>query len=340
MRRNTTIIDIAKHLGISPSAVSKALNDHPRISDKTKGAVLKTAKELDYQPNTLATGLRKGKSGLVGVLVPNISFGFFATVIKGIEETLSDNGYSVIISQSHDNKKTEESHLQIFKNVRVEGVIASLALNTRDYDHFERINDHCPLVVFDRTTKRLDVSTVQIDDAKGAEMAVDHLVTQGYKRIAHIAGQDHLQSYKDRITGYKKALERNGLTWNEDYLVKSSLTRKEGIEITSQLLGLPEPPDAIFASSDYPIIGALSVLAEKKIKVPDDFGLIGFSNEAYTSIFRPTISTVDQFSEQMGVLAAETIVKLLKTGGDKNSPALHNVIQPRLVIRESSLRKI
>src|SRR5688572_17264824 len=187
MQRKTTIVDIANKLGITPSAVSKALSGNPRISPETKNAVLEAVKELNYQPNTLATALKNGRSGLIGMIVPGIHYSFFATAIKGAEELLSRQGYSVIITQSNDNFEHEKKQIDGLLRAHVEGVIASMALETKDTSYYKALSGTIPLVLFDRTFEDDHVNSVIIDDFGGAVSAVDHLVEMGYRRIAHLA---------------------------------------------------------------------------------------------------------------------------------------------------------
>lgn len=338
-RKKTTIVDIANHLGITPSAVSKAFSDHPRISAKTKKAVLEAAEELGYQRNSLATGLRKGRSGLIGVLVPGIHLSFFATIIKAIEETLSEGGYNVIIAQSQDNYEKECAHLDALMKAQVEGIIASVALETQTAAHYSKIGMRIPLVLFDRTLRDLEVSKVVVDDYIGSVKAVDHLVAKGYQRIAHIAGYEHIEPFRIRTQGYREALKRHGIEPRSTFIKPCKLTISDGVDIMNDLLKLPGPPDAVYAASDLPAFGALTVLKERGIKVPEEFGLIGFSNEAYTSMVTPTLSTMEQHSENIGVLAAKSVMEQLTDlhMGKEHVPR-QNVLTPKLVARESTNR--
>ncbi|WP_185154252.1 LacI family DNA-binding transcriptional regulator [Fulvivirga sp. M361] len=339
MRKKTTIVDIANHLGITPSAVSKAFSGHPRISDKTKKAVLATAEKLGYQPNYLATGLRKGRSGLIGVLVPGIHLSFFGTVIKAIEETLGEGGYNVIIAQSQDSHEKESAHLEGFIKAQVEGIIASVALDTRSADHYKRIGAQVPVVLFDRTLRELEVSKVVVDDHLGSVKAVDHLVSKGYRKVAHIGGYEHIEPFRLRIQGYREALDKHNLDVPEEYLRQCKLTITDGKEIMCDLLDLPQPPDAIYAASDLPAYGALTVLKERGYKIPEEFGIVGFSNEAYTSMVTPTITTMEQHTENIGLLAAKSVMDQLDHlyHGKEYIPQ-QNVLTPKLIVRDSTNR--
>jgi len=333
-------VDIANTLGISPSAVSKALSNHPRISSETKLAVLEAVKMLDYQPNSMATGLRKGRSGLIGMLVPGIHYGFFATAIKGAEEILSQQGYSVLIAQSKENSAHEKKQIEGFVKAQVEGIIASMAMETKDPSFYKALSADIPLVLFDRTFEDDRVSTVIIDDFEGAVKAVDHLLEMGYKRIAHLAGFDHILPFQRRIEGYKSALQKHGLPFREEYLLQSALNKDEGANAMQQLLRLAEPPDAIFAASDYLAFGAMKEIKIAGLRIPEDIGVVGFSNEELSAQVSPSITTIDQFSESLGATAAELLMEQLKSGTTgKEFTAQKRIVSPRLLVRQSSVRK-
>ncbi len=336
MKKKTTIKDIASALKITPSAVSRALNDHPRISDKTKEAVKKVARELEYQPNRLASALRSGKSNLVGVIVPRTNSHFFSSVVESIEEELNKVGYSVVITQSNESYEKECKNIDTLLKIQVDGVIASLANETTDFSCYEKIKEKgIPLILYDRGDDSIAVDYIGIDDYQSSKIVVNHLVAQGCKRIAHIAGYSHTRIYKNRIKGYKDAIQEHNLPNNDDLLVESSLTIEDGREKMKQLLALENRPDAVYAAGDYAALGALQILQENNIKVPQDIALVGFSNEPFTSLVTPSISTIYQHNKEIGKLATEQFVIQNK---EKNwTPKLNRIIlEPQLIIRDSS----
>ena len=340
MRKPATIVDIAARLGITPSAVSKALNGHPRISDETRNAVLTIARELEYSPNSLASGLRRGKSGLIAILVPGIHYNFFATAIKGAEEVLSRKGYNVIIAQSKDNADLEQRQLDGFRRAKVEGIIASLAMETRDYKPYTSLAVDIPLVLFDRTIDNDDISAVMIDDFAGAVKAVDHLVEMGYTRIANLAGLAHVIPFGRRIDGYKHALAKHGLPYRDEYLHHCAPTKEEGMRATEKLLSLSEPPDAIFAVSDHLAFGAVKSIRSHGLSVPENIGIVGFSNEEFSGDVTPSLTTVDQFSEALGAAAAEIMIDQLHHKQlDKPYTAQKRFLSPKLIVRQSSVKQ-
>jgi LacI family transcriptional regulator len=338
-KTKVTIHDIAEKLNITASTVSRALNDNPRISDATKKAVLKTAKQLNYQPNNIAAALRHGKSFIIGVIVPTADRAFFSSVVRGIEEIANNLNYKVIICQSYDNYEKEVQTIEALLNARVDGIIASIGKNTENFDHFKKVQSKgIPLVLFDRTTDELEVSQVMIDDYLGAYKTVEHLIQQGYRRIAHFTSTKKVSVFKERLRGYMDALRDYEIPFDEQLVVKSNLQLEDGIESMKKLLKLKNLPDAVFSSSDYGAMGAMQVLKERGIQIPQQMGLAGFSNEPFTSFTDPTLTSVDQRSIRMGNITAELFFEHLKAG-DKGVVPQKTVLKPELIIRKSTLRK-
>ena len=337
-KKKTTLQDIADALNLTPSAVSKALHDHPRISDQTKKAVLAMAEKLNYQRNTLASALRSGKSYLLGVMVPDIDFGFFSSVVRGIEEVSREAGYNVIISQSNNRQDHEKAGLEAFLRTQVDGVMASLAHSTTRLDHYQNLLDNgIPLVLFDRVGTGLPVSTVVIDDFAGAYAAVEHLLEQGCRRIVHFAGFRRISLYDVRCQAYQQALHDHGLAVDRELIVESDLTLQAGQQLMGELLALGKRPDGLFAASDHAALGAMHALQEAGYQVPKDVSVVGFSNEPFSAFIRPSLSSVDQQSLRMGRLAAQTLLENLRE--EVHPPRIiRKVLRPELTIRQSSNR--
>jgi LacI family transcriptional regulator len=341
MTRNdkTTIQDIAKRLNTTAATVSRALNDHPRISKATKEAVKKMAFELNYQPNNIASALRSGKSKLIGVIVPTANRAFFSTVVRGIEEVAIQHNYRVIISQSYDDPKKEEETIDALFSARVDGIIASTGKKTLVFDHYRKVIEKgIPLILFDRGNPELKVSQVLIDDYQGAYQAVKHLIEQGCKRIAHFTSVNKISIYKDRLRGYTDALRDAGIDIQEELIIESDLQLEDGRICMEQLLALKQRPDAVFSSSDYGAMGAMQVLKENKINIPEEVALVGFSNEPFTSYTDPPLSSVDQTSISMGRITAKAFFDQLNADKSDFTPQ-KTILSPQLIIRGSSQKK-
>ncbi|MDO5979692.1 LacI family DNA-binding transcriptional regulator [Flavivirga spongiicola] len=336
IKKKTTIKDIANVLNISPAAVSKALHNDSRISEKTKKAVKQVAVDLNYQPNHLASALRKGKSNLVGVIVPRTNSHFFSSVIQNIEEVLNKEGYNIIITQSNESYKKECDNIDTLLFTQVDGIIASMANETIDLKHYEKIKSKgIPLILFDRGENNLNVDYIGINDYDSSHMIVEHLVKQGCKRIAHIGGYKHTRIFNNRIRGYIDALKKYNLPMEDELLIESSLTTEDGRKKMTQLLALQNRPDAVYVAGDYAALGALQVLNERGIRMPKDIALVGFGNEPFTAMVTPTITSITQHSSEIGKQAAKAFLEHAKKKVVKQQ--LNKIIlNAELIVRDSS----
>lgn len=338
-----TIKDIARELGISPSTVSRALKDHPDISVETKKSVNALAEKLNYQPNIVALSLRQKKTNTIGVIIPELVHFFFSTVISGIEDVAHQAGYSVILAQSNETYLREVAHLKALFNSRVDGMLISLARETTNYDHIESIiSKGVPIVFYDRMYNSPTSSKVIVDDYAGAKEAVNHLIEQGCKNIAHMVGAPSLIISKDRLRGYKDALTENGLKVNEDLIFPcDSGTFEEGKEVAKKLLNSKVSIDAIFTNNDPMAMGAMVAIKEKGLKIPQDIAVVGFSNWFFGELMEPSLTTIDQPGYEMGQEAARLLIRQIERK-DKDlddAPSEIKVLKTKLIIRNSSLKK-
>lgn len=338
MKKKTTIHDIAENLNVTASTVSRALNNNPRISQKTRKLVQQAAQKLNYQPNNIAAALRSGKSNIIGIIVPTADRSFFSSVIYGIEEIANTAGFNVMICQSHDNYENEVNKVQALLNAGVDGVIVSYAKETKDFKHFKKIiNSGTPLILFDRSTNELEVSQVVIDDYLGSYMATEHLISQGYLRIAHFTSNAKISIYKDRLRGYQEALEANNIRFDPNLIFESNLQLEDGRACMLEIIGKKLDVDSLVSASAMGAMGAMQVLKEHKIKIPDQFGIVGFANETFMSFTDPPLSTVEQHSKRIGNSAAELFLQEIHSNQSKFIPQ-KIVLKPELIIRESSVR--
>lgn len=335
-RQTTTIKDIARELGISPSTVSRALKDHFEISQETKDAVKRVAKELNYQPNSLALSLRYSKSNTIGVIVPEIVHFFFSTIISGIEDIAQSRGYNVIITQSNESLEREVMNIQTLFNNRVDGVVVSLSKESYDHSHFEAMMQKgLPIVFFDRVAEDLESSKVTVDDFLGGYQATKHLIEQGYQRIAHLAGPSGLDITNDRMNGYRKAHEEAGMEVDEDLIIMDQASNESEAYTAIYDLLKSKNPDGLFASNDLAAMGAIKAAQKYGKNVPIDFGVVGFSNWQFTALTNPSISTIEQPGFEIGQHAAELLLKQID-GGDEEVPFESVKLPTSLIARESS----
>lgn len=339
MGKEARIVDIALKLGLATSTVSRALNNHPRISKKTKQAVKLEAKAFNYQPHRLAAALRHGKSNVIGVIVPTIDRNFFGSIVRAIEEGLRKEGYQIMICQTYDDPALEAAAIDVLLNLRVDGILATLSKRTTDFDHFRKAKHKgIPIVLFDRASDELDLSHVIIDDFVGAFRAVDHLIHQGCKRIAHFTNFQKINIYKERLRGYREALEKNRIPFLPELVIESDMQLEDGRQSMQTLINGGVLPDAIFSSSDLAAMGALQVLKENNIRVPQEIAIVGFANEPFTSFSDPPISSVDQHCKRIGSTASEIFLEEIRRSATEKFIPRKVVFTPELVIRKSSLR--
>lgn len=336
----TTIYDISKKLNISAATVSRALNNNPKISEKTRKLVAKTASEMNYKQNRLAQALKQGRTNNVGIIVPYINRSFFSSVIRGIEEELNPHGYHVIICQSHEEEHNEVEQLNALLNTQIDGIFMSVSKTTQNTDHIQKaIDENTPLIFFDRKLELAGISSVVLDDFKAGYMSTEHLIQEGCKRIAHLSGDINLEIYRNRFEGYKAALKDYHLPFDEKLVVQTSSKIESGIQAVVELWELENKPDAIFSAGDYAALGAIQELKNKKVKIPEEVCVVGFSNEPFTKYMELPITSVDQTPQMMGKIAAQVFLEQVK-GNKSLSIEKKVVLTPELFVRESSNREL
>ncbi len=305
-----TIHDIAKSLKIDSSTVSRALNDSDRVTAKTKEKVIQKAEELGYRRNILAANLRKQQSMIIGVVVPKISGNFFSNVISGVEEVASENGYHVFIAQSLEELEREKKSLDNLVAYQVDGILASISMETKNGRHFSVLGrNKMPLVFFDRYLCGDENTAVSINDEESAYNATKHLIDSGCTKIAHLAGKQNIKIYTDRLNGYKRALQEANIDVLNQHIITSPLLENDGFQ---KIQPIADKIDAVFSSNDHAAIGAMKYLKSIGKSIPNDISIIGFSNEPISEYTEPTLSTIDQSSIEMGRKACQLLLDRIK----------------------------
>jgi LacI family transcriptional regulator/LacI family repressor for deo operon, udp, cdd, tsx, nupC, and nupG len=335
-RHQTTIIDIAKALHISKSTVSRALTGHRNVNPETRKAVLALAEKLDYQRNMLAISLVTSRSHTLGVIVPEFVTSFFPQIIIGAQEVARQAGYNVIISQSDESYETEVANARVMLANRVDGVMVSLTKETRNFDHFKVFQRKgIPIVFFNRVCAEMQVPKVVVDDYEGAFRAVEHLIGTGKRRIAHLAGPDALLISRKRLQGYCDALRKHGLPLVEDLIIPYDLTAEKARIYVKHLLDLAEPPDGLFAINDPTAIEAIRVIKAKGLRIPDDIGVVGFSNDYASALIEPGLTTIAQPVREMGKVAVQLLLGQMEQEPTEWK-AVTRILPTELVVRGSS----
>ncbi|WP_276347246.1 LacI family DNA-binding transcriptional regulator [Daejeonella sp. JGW-45] len=334
----TTIYDIAKELKISKSTVSRALTGHPEVKSETRQAVLRLAEELDYQRSRLSLNLIARKSSLIGIIVPEFNTSFFPQVVIGAQETASKHGYNIIVSQSNEQFETEVENTKVMLASQVDGILVSVTKETRSFEHlkvFERKG--IPIVFFNRVCDEMLVPKVVINDYEAAFGAVEHLIQTGKRRIAHLAGPESLITSRKRLKGYEDALKKHQIPLDESLIIPYDLTLGKVKAFVKQLMELKYPPDGLFMVNDPAAIEAIQTIKHLGIRIPEEIGIVGFSNDYGSELIEPSLTTIAQPQRLMGSTAVQLLLELM----DKEASqwkAITKTLDSSLIIRNSSVR--
>lgn len=338
-KKKITIYDVADALGVSISTVSRALNDSPRINSKTIERVKKKSQEMGFQKNALASGLMTNSTKTLGVIVPHINSDFFAQVVRSIEDTAFNKGYTVIICQSHDSVEKEKVNIDTLISSRVDGILVSLSLETVQYDHFQKALDaDIPIVFFDRASIPFENTTkIIVDNFSSAYKATEHLIKRGYKHIGHIGGPLKRKQFENRLNGYKQALLDNNLSIDEEMIEQADLTQKDCYRAAQKTLNAKNPPDAILCANHLTSINTIFYAMSLKKAVPKDIAVLGFSESPIAELIVPSLTAIRQPCADMGRIATEKLIEEIEFD-DTNEEYVHStiVLDTQLDIRNST----
>jgi LacI family transcriptional regulator len=336
MHKEITIYDLAQYLGISPATVSRALNQHPVISEKTRVKVNELARRLGYQKNNFASNLRHQSSYTIGVIIHELDSHFITSVLTGIEEVIAESNYNIIISHSHEkwNRETSSAHNLFHK--RVDGLIASLANDTEDLVHYDAFfQKGTPIVFFDRVKKDGPGIKIIIDNRQAGYDATMHLIQQGCKQIMHVTGNLTKNVYYDRLKGYKDALAQNHLPFKSDMVIVNDLSEKAGVEVAQKILAMKNKPDGVFITRDLCAAFCMSRLRGGGLNVPGDIAVVGFNDDVISRMIGPELTTVQYDGREMGKVAAKSLLKQLNNNSSGTSGYVM-VLPHKLITRASS----
>lgn len=294
------------------------------------------AKKLNYRPNPFAQSLRKEAPKVIGVVVPNLVTHYYANVLDGIESEARRLGYSVISANSHESCDDEAQAIDNFIGLHVEGIIACLSQTTTDYSHFKEIAEMgIPLVFFGRTCLSDQFSSVTANGDEAAQMATQHLIDTGSRRIAFLGGPNHLDMVRRRKHGYLEALRENHLAIDRTLVVCDKIDYQTAVENTEELLRRQDRPDAIVAFNDIITFAAFTAIKNSGLHIPDDVALIGFTDDQHAAYVTPRMSAIEDQSHQMGVKACQLLLKSIQ--GDVR--VYREIVPQQLVIRDTSAKR-
>ena len=341
MRFDTvTIKDIAKALNFSTSTVSRALRGSYEISEETKKIVLEYAEKINYRPNPVALSLKERRSRAIGVVVSEIANNFFSQAINGIESIAYNRGYHVIITQSHESEEREKVNVMHHASRSVDGLLISLSSNTIDLSYLKELHEKgLPIVFFDRITDEIDTHKVTANNCLGAFQVTEHLIYQGFKKIAHLTSSPYLSITKERLQGYREALKKHNIPFNEDlvrYCNHGGMIAEEIEEAVTSLFKNKSKPDAIFTTGDR--ITTLCIRFLKNMKPGRNISFAGFTNIKVGDLFNPPLTVVRQPAFQIGQVATEMLIQIIESKRPITEYET-KILDTELIIRESSLKK-
>lgn len=338
-RNNTnkiTIYDIANALNLSASTVSRALQNNPLINEETREKVQLMAAEMGYVPNWIASSLRKKRSNIIGLIVPRTSMYFQSQAISGIQHAAHKYGFSIVIGQSDETVAMEKELVHTFYSLRVDGLLAVSSMFTTNFDHFNPfIKNNIPLVFYDRVPEDFSGYTITGDDFKGGFLATEHLIQQGCKRIAHFSGQLTCNLYQQRLAGYKSALEKYNIPFNDQLVYTHNLTLDAALQASKEILSGDQVPDGLFSANDMSAVGFIQEARRRNIAVPEQIKVVGYSNDLSSRIISPSLTTVEQSGYKMGEKAIETLVQLINKD-EKTRITKNYVFEVELIQRDST----
>ncbi|GAB2534231.1 LacI family DNA-binding transcriptional regulator [Rufibacter soli] len=338
MEKDITIYDIARELNLSPTTISRALNDHPAVNKKTKQRISDAAAQMGYRSNFFASNLRKQHTNTIGVIVPRLNSNFMSSVIAGMEKVANEAGYNLIISQSLETLQKEVANAKTMFDSRVDGVLVSLSYETDTLDHFEPfINRGIPVIFYDRVADHRNCTSLVIDNLQAAYKATTHLIEQGCTNLAHITGNLKRNVYADRLKGFKYALIDHHLAFKDSNVIINNLSEEAGEEAAKKLLSMDKLPDGLFVSNDTCAVSCIKALKQAGISVPGDIAVVGFNNDPISRVIEPNLTTVDYPGQEMGEMAVKVLLLQIQGTGDR-APSNTINLRSELVVRESSLK--
>ena len=339
MSEDITIYDIAKDLGVSPTTVSRALNDHPAVNANTKKRIYDRAGQLGYRFNVFASSLRSKRTNNVGVIVPRLNSSFQSSVLAGMEKVANEAGLNLIISQSLESFEKEIANVKTMYKSRVDGLLVSLAEKTTSYDHFKPFLDKkIPVLFFDRVASGLGCTGVVIDNTQAGYDATAHLLAQGCTRIAHVLGNPAVNVYADRLKGYRYALMDQGIAFDPELVLHSAFTEEAIDAIVDWVMQRNPKVTGLFVSNDSAAASCIRILKKRGLRIPQDIAVVGFNNEIISRLIEPNLTTTNYPGFEMGEVAMRNLVNHLDGQSDGLLQKTNMItLRSELIIRESSL---
>jgi LacI family transcriptional regulator len=337
--KEVTIYDLARKLNISIATVSRALKNDPVVSKKTKKKIFELAEEMGYRSNNFARNLRQQQTNTIGIIVHELNSNFITSVLAGVEKVTTEAGYDLIIAHSSESYSKEAANVKNLFHKRVDGLIASLAFDTKDLNHFQKFTDKgIPVIFFDRVEQESNNTVVIIDNYRCGYQATSHLIEQGCKRIAHVTASLKRNVYSQRYKGYRDALFDNGIDFDEKLLIVNDLSEQAAVDSARQIIRMNPLPDGVFITNDFVAAVCMRTFKEHNIQVPDHIAVVGFNNDAIGKLIEPALTTINYPGKDMGEIVARNLINHLK-GISKIDNTKTIIVNSELIVRRSSIKK-
>lgn len=333
-RAKYTMRDVARLAGVSTATVSAVINGAFNVSPERKSKVQNAIAALDYQPDAIARSLKTGRSNTIGIVVPDITNAFYPEVVRGAEEAAQDAGYSVLLCDSSESARNEERLLSVLASRRVDGILLVTTINSRAHERIAR--QSLPVVFVDHLPPMATANTVCTDNVQAGQLAAEHLIQLGHRRIGMIAGNPTLSSHRDRLEGFRKTMQENHLLIFDEHLIRGEVCVEDGLAAGHRLLDLARPPTAIMATTYKLLLGLLQAVDERGIVVPNELSVLGFDDYLWNRHFNPTLTSVAQATRELGRSSFELLRQLIQNPSDEKTKPVHVLLPAELRVRNST----
>jgi LacI family transcriptional regulator/LacI family repressor for deo operon, udp, cdd, tsx, nupC, and nupG len=329
---NVTIKEVAQYAGVSRATVSRVLNNHAYVADDVRARVQQAMDALGYQPNRAARRLRAHSSDIMGLIIPDIQNSLFQSLVRGVEDAAYANQLNVVLCNTDDNPEKQKAYLRVMQAERAAGVVV-VPTRSNDGAVLAPVREGgIQVVLVDREVVNFEADTVKVDNVRGAYIATTHLINLGYRRIAVIAGTQSLTPGRERLRGCYDAFEEKGLSIDPSRVKVGNFRLESGYELTNELMSMAEPPDAMFVANNLMSLGALRLLHERGIRIPEEVALVGFDDMPWAGDLNPPLTTVSQPGYELGQQAVQLLLQRVERPA---LPFYKVILQPRLIVRRS-----
>jgi LacI family transcriptional regulator len=329
----TTLHEVARRAGVSAMTVSRVVNGRGRVDSETRQRVEEAIQALDYVPNRIARGLISQKTQTIGIIVPDIVNPFFAPVVRGAESAARKAGYRVLLCNSEGDLRLEREYIEDLVAHRVEGLLLAPASDRSRSSILSLLRGGFPLVLIDRALPDADCDTIVSDNTQGARRLIEHLIAIGHREIAHVSDAEDTSTGRERLRGYREALEAAGIPFQLELVVRTTVDRIGGYRAAQEILARDPLPTAIFAVNNMTAVGTMEALRERSLSVPKDMGLVCFDDVEHLAVLSPTLTVIDQPAETFGSLGVQLLLERMT--GKANSRPRRIILQTDLIVRQS-----